>query len=263
MIDFVKSEAQPELRLKYLESLPEFQELYMEMMAADSTTYLINTNSETIGYFLLKNKSLVEYYLDLPFIPTALCIFDSIIKKYSITEIYCKSFDYLLMKSCLVNKFDYDIIGALYRDYLDTEPVNFENYLHRFAETEDIPFLLKQDGELYETPEELEFFVNNRNVIMFFDNDSLVGCGYIIRVHENWNYFDIGMWTHPDHRHKGIGAYIIDFLKEFCLFNALKPICGCDYTNIASQKTLERCGFISKHNLLKFHTIKKASKVNE
>jgi hypothetical protein len=38
----------------------------------------------------------------------------------------------------------------------------------------------------------------------------------------------------------------------FALENRLKPSCGCDVNNIASQKNIEKSGFVSKHKLICF-----------
>jgi GNAT superfamily N-acetyltransferase len=62
----------------------------------------------------------------------------------------------------------------------------------------------------------------------------------------------VGMLVHPEHRKRGVGTYIIQYLKEYCMQNLWRPICGCAKQNVSSRKTLERAGFVSKYDLLEF-----------
>ena len=66
---------------------------------------------------------------------------------------------------------------------------------------------------------------------------------------------DIGMVVGPEHRHRGYGSYIVAHLKSLCLSNGWRPICGCSIDNLGSQRTLERAGFASSHNLVEFHLL--------
>jgi len=43
-------------------------------------------------------------------------------------------------------------------------------------------------------------------------------------------------------------------LRAYAIENGMKPSFGCAIDNIASQKTLEKSGFISKHKLIDFRT---------
>ena len=60
------------------------------------------------------------------------------------------------------------------------------------------------------------------------------------------------MWVNSAFRNKGYATRIIANLKGYCLKNNIFLTCGCDIDNIASKKTLEKNGFISKHDLLEF-----------
>ena len=51
---------------------------------------------------------------------------------------------------------------------------------------------------------------------------------------------------------KVLGAYIISLIKQHCFIKDLVPVCGCDYHNYASKKTLEKAGFITKHRIVRF-----------
>jgi len=146
-------------------------------------------------------------------------------------------------------------MGFLFRDYCETEIIQDNELSIRHAIESDAPLLLQQKDELielYDTADQLDTFIKNKNVFLFFKYDSLLGCGTIIRAHENWDYNDIGVWVNSDYRKQGYGAQIISYLKEYCLNKNWKPTCGCAIENIASRKTLEKCGFVSKHKLIDF-----------
>jgi len=75
----------------------------------------------------------------------------------------------------------------------------------------------------------------------------------LIRVHADWDYYDIGMWVHPNFRKLGIATVIVSWLKDKYLKNNWKPICGCAIDITGSQKTLEKNGFVSKYKLIEFN----------
>lgn len=241
------------LRYEYLNSLTEFQELYLELFIENSDSYIIEVDGSTIGYTIVTaDNILVEFYLKDKFIPNCNEIFQKTVNSININSIYCKSFDSLLLSCCLTNSYRYNLLGTLFRNYIESNKIDYNDFSIRFANDDDYSFLLQQEGELYETPEELKKFVTGNNVIMFQKDCKLLGCGYLIKVHPNFNYYDIGMWVNPLYRKQGVATMIISYLKETCVTNNWNPICGCAVENIASQKTLEKNGFISKHKLIEF-----------
>jgi len=241
------------LRLEYLNSLPEFQELYLEMMIEKSEFYKIILEENIIGYAVKTNENvLIEFYLKEKFIADCESIFKSVIEELLIEKVYCKSFDFLLLNCCLISNYSYKIIGSLYRNYFKTENYFKDEFEIRIAEISDHEFLLQQKDGLYETPEELEYFIKGKNILLFFKKEKLVGCGYLIKIHNDFNFYDIGMWVNPDFRKQGIATQIISYLKNHCIKNNFIPICGCAIENMTSQKTLEKNGFFSKHKLIEF-----------
>ena len=147
----------------------------------------------------------------------------------------------------------YEVFGRMFRKILASEKFHTDSrYDVRLAQMSDYNFLLQQKGGLYETPKELEDLIGKGTVTMFIGHGQLVGCGYSIPVFPNGDYYDIGMWTNPEFRNTGVATYIISYLKEECISNNKIPVCGCAVDNIASMKTLEKNGFVSKYKLIKF-----------
>ncbi|MDD2529750.1 MAG: GNAT family N-acetyltransferase [Bacteroidales bacterium] len=264
MIEIIETELSQieESRELYFSSLPECQECFMEMLVNEGKYYIISINSQKAGYaiasidkFIAKtqDKILIEFYLHDRFIPQSEEVFSKILKELSINKIYCKSYDALLLSSCFLKSMPYKVFGRLFR--LSDSSTKYHIpllYKHRLAEIDDYDFLLSQGDELYDTPEELKDLIKQKTITLFYHNDELVGCGYKIPLNSKKEIFDIGMWTNPKYRGKGIATYIISFLKYECIENGKTPICACAKDNTYSMKTLQKNGFISKYNLIEF-----------
>ncbi len=88
-------------------------------------------------------------------------------------EVYCKSLDPVLPKCCLENAVSYEII-------ID----------------EDIPVLLQYTDELYESEDELSKLVKAGNIYMYHLHNHLIGCGFLTKVINNRNIYDIDLAGH-------------------------------------------------------------------
>lgn len=246
-----------ELRKEYLNSLIVFQELYLELMLPDSSCYLIYENNNIIaGYTIVAPQNiLIEFYIFEQFIRRGQSYFSRLINKLNISNVYCKSFDTTLLNFCLLNTMQYTILGNHYRDHINKGITANSRISVRPAEKKDIPLLIDQNDdidELFETREQLESFIRDQSVFLFNLNDEFAGCGTIIRVHPDWDYQDLGIWVKKEFRRQGVATQIINWSVSHCKSKNWIPICGCDIENLASQKTLEKCGFISKYKLIDF-----------
>ncbi len=250
----INPESVEQLRVQYLKSLPEFQDIILEFLIEDSNYYSINQNNEVVGYVIVSTENiLIEFYLQSSESLNRIEIFQQILKELSIKSVLCKSFDYALMKCCLQQSLHYKLMGHLYRNlYPGVEEQLDAKLESRFADYSDLPFLESQEDKVFEPKCRLSEFIESKGILMYSRNEKIVGCGFLTCVHPEFNYYDIGVWTNPDYRKQGIATQIILHLKDTCLENEKIPICGCANGNIASQKTLEKCGFSSRHKLIEF-----------
>jgi len=245
-------------RTDYLNSLPEFQELFIELMICNSDYYVFLEDNNEIGYAIRNNDGvLIEFYVSDKYIPDSNEIFRQLLEDLSITNIYCKSFDSLLLSNCLLKLLPYSILGLLYRDYF--EPlINKDSSLKmKRADLSSVGLMMRQDDsikELFETEQQLIDFIKNENVFEFYKNEEFVGCGMVIRTHPEWSFCDLGVWVNPSKRGNAIGSQIILNLREFSINNNLEPSCGCAIENQASQKTIEKSGFVSRYKMINFKT---------
>lgn len=245
-------------RTDYLNSLPEFQELFIEIMINDSDYYLLQIDNKEIGYVIRNNDGiLIEFYLIDKFIPEIKGLFSQVLKDLSITDIYCKSFDSLLISNCVLFSFSYSVIGVMYRDYVESTIEKDLDLKMEKANLSSVGLLLRQDDsikELFETEQQLTDFILNENVFTFYKNDEFIGCGMVIRTNLDWDYYDLGVWVNPSKRGNAFGSQIILNLREFAIENKMKTSCGCAIDNIASQKTIEKSGFVSRYKMINFKT---------
>lgn len=245
-------------RTEYFYSLPEFQELFIELMVNQSEFYSLQVRKLDVGYAIInKDGFLIEFYVKPQYVPKSNALFNLVIKELSVTDIYCKTFDSLLLSKCMRNAYSYTVDGILYRDYTGAKIENDLSIQVVKAELSSKDLFLQQDDslkELYETEELLTEFLLHENVFLFFKNNELIGCGMVIKTNLDWEYCDLGVWVNPKHRDKSFGAQILMRLREFALKSNLKPSCGCGIENVASQKTIEKSGFVSRYLLVNFKT---------
>ena len=241
------------LRNEYLSQLVEPQELYLEMMIWNAESIGIEIENQIAGYVQVKENVLLEYFIRNQFLPVNDIIFSQLLNEFEIKSIYCKSFDQLLLTSTLPYIKKRIEIGYHFRDFDDSKPfIEDESISTRFGILDDIPVLETFMKDIFNDIEELQMVIKNNNLIIFEKDDAIIGFGIFQKTVPNFNWFDIGMAVKPEFRKKGVGTYIISYLKNYCIQRGWKPTCGCDIKNIASKRTLEKAGIYSKHKLYEF-----------
>ncbi|NLD91899.1 MAG: hypothetical protein GX639_04430 [Fibrobacter sp.] len=77
-----------------------FQELFIELMVSSSDYYIFQEENNKIGYAIRNNDgALIEFYVLDKYIPGSNGFFRQVLKDLSITDVYCKSFDSLLLSN--------------------------------------------------------------------------------------------------------------------------------------------------------------------
>lgn len=245
-------------RNEYFYSMPEFQELFIELMVRKSEYYILQHEESDVGHAIINGDGiLIEFHVKTIYVPQSRMLFELILKECRATQVYCKTFDSLLLGNCMLSALAYSVVGPLYRDHTE---VGIEKDLSIQVVPAGLlskDILLSQDDslkELYETEDLLIEFLQNEKVFTFFKKDEMIGCGTIIRTLQNWDYCDLGVWINPKNRGNGFGTQILMNLRAFAIENNLKPSCGCAIENVASQKTIEKSGFASRYQLINFKT---------
>ena len=91
--------------------------------------------------------------------------------------------------------------------------------------------------------EDAEIYLDKPDPVIFagFDNDRMVSYA----SHRYWgeNIADIGVLTHPEFRHRGLGKAIVSTLCEWCLGNDVIPMYRVESEHFRSRKIAEALGF--------------------
>ncbi len=241
------------LRAEYIDTLPFPEELYMEWLVRAGIPFLILDNEAIIGYFVMTDAHMmIEFYVTTKYVTNCEKIFNDIIEKNQIVSVMLQSFDGLILKCCVSAHYQGEMVGTIFRDFSATPKVDSSPYTIQLAQSSDFDLLVSYKDELYDSEEQLNYMIKNKIIYMYFLQNNLVGCGFLTRIRPNRNWYDIGMWVSTPYRKKGIGKLILSDLKDFCLNNKYRPICGCAANNLVSRKTIEKCGFYSKHALIVF-----------
>ena len=180
-----------------------------------------------MGYFIQSEEGeLIEFYLSDELLSRKEEIFGRVLKEFQIKSAFCKSFDDLFMACCHAYCQSSEVGGYLFRFFTDEIVMPLQDGITvRKAKEIDIPLLLTHDSDLYESPEELNYTVSHRMILMYEKDGALLGCGYFIRVLPGKDIFDVGMWVNPAFRRQGYATMIISHLKESCLKAGYTPYC--------------------------------------
>lgn len=270
-----------EMRKQYLDSLSEAQELYLEQLVRKSRFFRISCMGQRAGYVAIYDRIMTEYYVVPDFLPYNEMLFAGIISQERVDSFLVKSFDPLLLKSCIGESLQPRIVGHLFRNRYQGSmaPVFLGAGLQmRPAVPEDLRRIRPWREGLFASDDELEQYITAGEVLLFFQNGNprdtgndgkadssdregdteadevdegiLVGAGLLHRTIPDRPDVDIGMLVRPEYRRQGIGSAIIGFMAEYCQNRGWYPVCGCAAENKASRRSLEKAGFRTMHALL-------------
>ena len=241
-------------RIAYLSRLPYFQELYVEWLLDGCSMVLVTVGGRDAGHACIDREArLLEFHLVDAVLPLKDEVFGTLLASRKIETAIVKSFDHLLLSCCQRWGGTFRPIGCLFRARLVDQTVDLDDdIVVRQAGVADFPSLVAQRSGLYESGRELRSMLDSRQIMLFLKQGTLVGCGFRIRIHAAFDYFDIGMWVHPLHRAKGYAKQIVGYLTRLCIASGQKTVCGCAIDNGASRRALEANGYNTVHQLLEY-----------
>jgi GNAT superfamily N-acetyltransferase len=245
------------LREDYLDSLLEPVELYLEVLMKDATPYVVTSEDREMAYAVADdNGVLYEFHVLHENLPCTTEIFRKVLKDLSIRKAYCQSFDHLHLSMCMIHSRGRRVIGYCFRERRKLKAPKPEAEIReRTAVIEDLDLVRKHREEIFDDNEveDIPFYINKGSIRIFeTTNGDFLGYGLINRTVPGRDWFDIGMYVHPDHRRKGYGTYILHRMMNICDRNGWRPVAGCAIENELSRRTLEKAGLISRYVMLEF-----------
>lgn len=243
-----------QLREEYLHSLPEGQEYFLEIVIEYSDIYEIILEEETVGYLSYDSdeRKLFELYIVSHIRDKYEKIFKLIIDEFNLKSALCKTFDHPLLAACMQEQKSVSVAGILFREKMVKKIPEHNELVIRKAAITDLEKISLINEYVFESVEEIRDYILSEQILLFEKESEIVGIGLYTKIFENRLETDIGMLVNEKFRREGFGVFIINYMYNYLKESGLNPQCGCSADNIASKKTLEKAGFISKYSLLNF-----------
>ncbi len=248
----VNEEIKFKLHKEHINTLAEPIDGFWEnVMICRSECYEIIYDEKIVGHFFVNSsKTLVQFHVSKEYYTYAAEIFEYLIKSDIVENAAVSTKETEFLSLCLDYQRSTKVHSYLFTDNkrIKYELDGFKTLSFRLAKTVDIDTIKNKCDAAFDGY--YEDLIENDQIFVLYEEDSLLGIGEFRISKSNEQFGDIGMIVAEEYRRKGVGTYIITKLKEHCFNNKLMPMAGCDITNIASKKTLEKSGFISNHRII-------------
>lgn len=235
-----------------LRGLVEPQEFYLERLVSRGAAFAVENGGVRIGHVALNGDMIVEIHLDEAGLALTRSALEALVLRGA-RRLLVQSFDPMFDVLAAVIGSTPFARGQLYREIVDQDFVRRADVVESPAVSDDIAELAVLSNDFFDSAAEIAAFVD-ANALTVFRNEAggVLGAGLSSVVIPGIPVVDIGMVVTPAFRGRGYGAYIVRSLKAKCLLRGERPICGCDIDNFASRRTLQRAGFVSRHELVEF-----------
>jgi L-amino acid N-acyltransferase YncA len=237
-----------ELLPRYLGSLRGPQEAWLQeqLFVRDVEVALVRDSQETVGYACAdrEHELLLQFYLQDSALSSAEPAFRTVLEELGLKKAYVTTRDPLALSLVLEVRPRIELESYLF-EYAGEpwEPGRRNRMSLRLARAEDLPRIAAASGE---------FFPNRKREIeegelhVLTEGDALRGIGYLSTRHCSPGTGNLGVYIPADLRGMGLGSTVLQELKRCCDARGLAPIAACYHENVASRRTLEAAGFVSR-----------------
>jgi GNAT superfamily N-acetyltransferase len=227
----------------------EYDSLEEQIELASPLCLLIRSVDEVIGYALVDDTTLAEFYIVYAYRKKAMQVLDQLIANCHVSHWHVNSQDsfalpLMLEKGCLY-KLDAPIFSMNPCAYHDHKLENEEQIV--MADSNDLQLvyqLVMEDGFYTGNGQDaLASCINNHEIYLLYSQETPVGVGFVSPMRRTPEYADIAMMIHQPYRKMGFASKLVSQLVAICCAKGLIPTALTSIDNIASRKTLEKCGF--------------------
>ncbi|HEY1488955.1 MAG TPA: GNAT family N-acetyltransferase [Micromonosporaceae bacterium] len=232
----------------YRRSLSATYDSYLEKIIDDSQFYRVSIDGVEIGGFAIHDGSLLTYFhLFGGAIRHSPEVWARVMGEYPITAANVPTCDEQLLAQALDN---YREIKKQACCFIEggTNVETDIGVTFRPSVESDLDTIVAVSGDFLEPVADR---LANGEIHVGIDGGEMVAVGLAEPAIFLGNYASIGMFTHPEHRNRGIGTAMIRHLRRVCRDAGITPISGCWYYNDASRRTLEAAGMVTKTRLLR------------
>lgn len=240
------------LRATYLRSLPEAQDAFLEDMATAGVVWGLALEGHALGYAIILHDMLVECHLNghANLVSPAL---HSLRQATGVRSVLVKSFDLPLRAALDEIGLDGRVAALLYREVAPRGFFGRDDVFARRPRMEEARSMV-DPAEGFLRPGDVEDFVLHGWFVAFENRAGKVfGFAVAKRVTSARPEVEFSMFVKPFARGQGLGVHIVDYMASLCESSGSVPVCSSAVWNLASQRTLERAGFRSRHTLLQYN----------
>ncbi|MCM1990730.1 GNAT family N-acetyltransferase [Oceanirhabdus seepicola] len=243
---------------KYYEYLVEpMDDMWEKAIIGVSDYYRIIFQNNDAGYFCLdKDNVLLQFFIKDEFIGKSKEIFKYILEKYNIEKGYVNTIDTRNLPLFLDFNNEICTDTYLYKDNCCIDRINpIENIEIRIASNKQVEKVLEyHEDSLNMTGSWLKPYcidiISKGELFLFTVDNEIIGTGERRISESKKEYANLGVTVSKKYRRKGLGSYILSYLKKDCYKHELRPICSTTMKNIGSQKAIENSGFYAYHRIL-------------
>jgi len=223
-----------------------------------SDYHSIALDGQEIGYFCLDdNKALLQYFAIDEYLYMTEQVFAHVLKANEVKEGFVSTIEPRYLTLCMDHQKHVESNSIMFADAYESSLENpIAEAVFETAVPEELDAVMKysiEDAGL-EGDWMIEYYKNIISVgslHLLKLNGKIIGTGEL-RVSDTQQPFaDLGMTVGKEHRRKGLGTYILTYLKGICYEKGLKPICSTSVENIGSKKAIENAGMYAYHRVLK------------
>jgi hypothetical protein len=230
-----------------LASYSEPIDSYYEDHIIESKHFEIMVNHEKYGYYsVFENKMLTQFMINEKYISRAQEIFQQVLDKSGVEEIYLSTSDKVLLLMALDKQ--KEVIVQDYVFQVNDEIESKNEFVLTKALEKDIPMVRETAGEFFVN---LENNVKSEELFIGMDGNEVVSYGIIEKSKIFNDLASMGMYVIDKKRGNGYGALTLINLIRQCQNAAIRPIAGCFVKNQYSANALKNAGMISMNRLLK------------
>lgn len=231
---------------------PYAQESYLESLASEAELIELECDGARCGYALVRDSCIVEFFLYPTSKVDETAAMEAVVRLNGAEAALCQSFDSVMTNACSSLGWESKTVGHLFRSFDDT--IIDVGLVAQLATSECLPAVKAIHDGFFDSEAEIRSYLDEEHarLFLYYKDSQAVACGIIKRVVACRNSYDIGMVVAQSFRGTGYGAAVVSHLKQFCLAQGWQPIAGCSVENVASKRSLQRAGFTSEHQLIRY-----------
>lgn len=242
------------LKDAYLSALQGKNDGFHADMLFDAAPHLVEADGHPVGFFALQNgwdggKMLTGLYLEKAYTAAAASLLDHIIADYTVTAALVASNDapFVAIAFEKMQKLGTTFVTQAY-NYTYGLPKRPPEFAREQLE-KVLPTEYEAMNRLTEGQWDGCFGLPGFRFFALRDKGETRGYGAIVPLKGDETRVDLGNFTLPQYRQKGVGRSLIIHLAQMALEEGFTPVVGCWAGNKESIPTLKSSGFLPENRL--------------